>query len=184
MFSCGVTSRAASNDESNDESNDALCVWRVPCGLYSWCLFQYRFNYQKTGSGDHFGIVLTQNYPSFPVLLLHYHHDGQHSVRASFAEIYNEQVYDLLNLQSGPLQVRWNVRNGFFVQGECSSCSVFSIFSPMLLFHLKYTKTKLNIITFFRRLDLSRFVRGGVRERGRCHGGGQRRPSQPAGREP
>jgi hypothetical protein len=44
--------------------------------------------------------------------------DGQttFSVRASFAEIYNEQVYDLLNLQSGPLQVRWNVRNGFFVQ--------------------------------------------------------------------
>ena len=38
------------------------------------------------------------------------------SVRASFAEIYNEQVYDLLNLQSGPLQVRWNIRNGFFVQ--------------------------------------------------------------------
>jgi len=32
--------------------------------------------------------------------------DTTFSVRASFAEIYNEQVYDLLNLQSGPLQVR------------------------------------------------------------------------------
>ena len=50
-----------------------------------------------------------------------------YSVRASFAEIYNEQVYDLLNLQSGPLQVRWNIRNGFFVQDlfvvECENTS-------------------------------------------------------------
>ena len=50
-----------------------------------------------------------------------------YSVRASFAEIYNEQVYDLLNLQSGPLQVRWNIRNGFFVQDlfvvECENVS-------------------------------------------------------------
>ena len=50
-----------------------------------------------------------------------------YSVRASCAEIYNEQVYDLLNLQSGPLQVRWNIRNGFFVQDlfvvECENIS-------------------------------------------------------------
>ena len=36
--------------------------------------------------------------------------------RASYCEIYNEQVYDLLNLTSGSLAVRWNVQSGFFVQ--------------------------------------------------------------------
>merc|ERR1719421_2456353 len=40
----------------------------------------------------------------------------RYTVRASFCEIYNEQVYDLLNMSQKTLQVRWNIRNGFFVQ--------------------------------------------------------------------
>ena len=39
-----------------------------------------------------------------------------YTCRASYCEIYNEQVYDLLNLTSGNLAVRWNVKSGFFVQ--------------------------------------------------------------------
>ena len=77
-------------------------------------------NYQQTGSGDTIGKCSNTLYNLFSCCIAasHYHHGGHNdvSVRASFAEIYNEQVYDLLNLQSGPLQVRWNVRNGFFVQ--------------------------------------------------------------------
>lgn len=37
-------------------------------------------------------------------------------VRASYCEIYNEQVFDLLNPASGALNVRWNDRSGFYVQ--------------------------------------------------------------------
>jgi len=37
-------------------------------------------------------------------------------VKASFMEIYNEQIRDLLNPSSGMLHCRWNVRNGFFVE--------------------------------------------------------------------
>ncbi|TYZ57454.1 hypothetical protein PybrP1_010842, partial [[Pythium] brassicae (nom. inval.)] len=37
-------------------------------------------------------------------------------VRASYCEIYNEQVFDLLNPASGALSVRWNDRSGFYVQ--------------------------------------------------------------------
>ncbi|GMF17614.1 unnamed protein product [Phytophthora fragariaefolia] len=37
-------------------------------------------------------------------------------VRASYCEIYNEQVFDLLNPGSGALNVRWNARAGFYVQ--------------------------------------------------------------------
>lgn len=37
-------------------------------------------------------------------------------VKASFLEIYNEQLRDLLNPKSGVLQGRWNVKNGFFVE--------------------------------------------------------------------
>jgi kinesin family protein 12 len=46
-------------------------------------------------------------------------------VKASFLEIYNEQLRDLLNPSSGILHQRWNVRNGFFVEDlmvvECTS---------------------------------------------------------------
>ena len=74
----------------------------------------------STGSDDAVGKCSNTLYNLFSCCIAapHYHHGGHNdvSVRASFAEIYNEQVYDLLNLQSGPLQVRWNVRNGFFVQ--------------------------------------------------------------------
>lgn len=49
----------------------------------------------------------------------------QHHVRASFCEIYNEKVYDLLNGSSKTLPVRWNAQTGFFVQGlmllECDN---------------------------------------------------------------
>ena len=46
-------------------------------------------------------------------------------VKASFAEIYNEQLRDLLNPSSGVLHARWNAKNGFFVEDlmvvECTS---------------------------------------------------------------
>ena len=38
------------------------------------------------------------------------------TVRCSYCEIYNEQVFDLLHLNSGVLNVRWNIVKGFFVQ--------------------------------------------------------------------
>ena len=40
----------------------------------------------------------------------------QFFVKASYAEIYNEQLRDLLNPSSGVLHIRWNVKNGFFVE--------------------------------------------------------------------
>ncbi|KAJ0403534.1 hypothetical protein ATCC90586_006789 [Pythium insidiosum] len=42
--------------------------------------------------------------------------DVRFVVRASYCEIYNEHVYDLLNPASGCLHVRWNDRSGFYVQ--------------------------------------------------------------------
>lgn len=49
----------------------------------------------------------------------------QFYVKASFAEIYKEQIQDLLNPASGILHCRWNVQNGFFVEDltvvECTS---------------------------------------------------------------
>ncbi|RLN71178.1 hypothetical protein BBJ28_00017806 [Nothophytophthora sp. Chile5] len=42
--------------------------------------------------------------------------DAKFVVRASYCEIYNEQVFDLLNPTSGALHVRWNARAGFYVQ--------------------------------------------------------------------
>ncbi|TMW59420.1 hypothetical protein Poli38472_004489 [Pythium oligandrum] len=51
--------------------------------------------------------------------------DVKFVVRASYCEIYNEQVFDLLNSASGSLSVRWNDRNGFYVQNllvvQCDS---------------------------------------------------------------
>lgn len=46
-------------------------------------------------------------------------------VKASFLEIYNEQLNDLLEPSSENLHYRWNVQNGFFVEDltlvECSN---------------------------------------------------------------
>lgn len=42
----------------------------------------------------------------------------QFYVKASFLEIYNEQLRDLLNPTTGPLHCRWNVKNGFFVEDQ------------------------------------------------------------------
>lgn len=39
----------------------------------------------------------------------------KYSIKASFTEIYNEQIRDLLNPNSGVLHCRWNPANGFFV---------------------------------------------------------------------
>ncbi|CAD8071215.1 unnamed protein product [Paramecium sonneborni] len=51
----------------------------------------------------------------------------QFYVKASFTEIYNEQLRDLLNPASGILHCRWNLQNGFFVEDlmivECTSYS-------------------------------------------------------------
>ncbi|KAJ8566684.1 hypothetical protein ON010_g6435 [Phytophthora cinnamomi] len=53
--------------------------------------------------------------------------DVKSVVRASYCEIYNEQVFDLLNPGSGTLNVRWNARAGFYVQDllvvRCDSLS-------------------------------------------------------------
>jgi kinesin family protein 12 len=49
----------------------------------------------------------------------------QFYVKSSFLEIYNEQLRDLLNPESGVLHARWNAKNGFFVEDlmvvECTS---------------------------------------------------------------
>ena len=49
----------------------------------------------------------------------------QFYVKASFLEIYNEQLRDLLNPSSGILHARWNAKTGFFVEDlmvvECTS---------------------------------------------------------------
>ena len=49
----------------------------------------------------------------------------QYYVKASFMEIYNEQLRDLLNPAAGILHCRWNVKNGFFVEDlmvvDCTS---------------------------------------------------------------
>lgn len=37
--------------------------------------------------------------------------DEQFYVKASFMEIYNEQVRDILNPSSGILHTRWNIKN-------------------------------------------------------------------------
>eukprot|EP00834_Sanchytrium_tribonematis_P000106 NODE_3_length_80033_cov_0.932970.p22 type:complete len:340 gc:universal NODE_3_length_80033_cov_0.932970:67184-68203(+) len=37
-------------------------------------------------------------------------------IRASYLEIYNEQVHDLLNMNGKNLQVRWNKTSGFYVE--------------------------------------------------------------------
>ncbi|KAF0697348.1 Aste57867_11949 [Aphanomyces stellatus] len=51
--------------------------------------------------------------------------DTTFAMKASYCEIYNEQAYDLLNAASGSLNVRWNDRNGFYVQNllvvQCDS---------------------------------------------------------------
>ena len=48
-----------------------------------------------------------------------------YAIKASFTEIYNEQIRDLLNLSSGVLHCRWNPSNGFFVEDlivvDCSN---------------------------------------------------------------
>ena len=51
--------------------------------------------------------------------------DEKYSIKASFTEIYNEQIKDLLNPTSGVLHCRWNPANGFFVEDlvivDCTS---------------------------------------------------------------
>jgi len=50
---------------------------------------------------------------------------GGFQVKASYCEIYNEQVFDLLNPTQQSLAVRWNSQKGFFVQDlfvvECNA---------------------------------------------------------------
>lgn len=42
--------------------------------------------------------------------------DIKFTIRASYLEIYNEQVKDLLNVSKSSLPVRWSSRDGFFVE--------------------------------------------------------------------
>eukprot|EP01083_Nonionella_stella_P215961 776852_1 len=39
------------------------------------------------------------------------------NMKAGYLEIYNEQVRDLLNTDSGWLDIRWNTEQGFYVEG-------------------------------------------------------------------
>jgi hypothetical protein len=41
-------------------------------------------------------------------------------VRASYLEVYNEQVVDLLHPSAGPHNIRYSVKRGFFVQVRAS----------------------------------------------------------------
>jgi hypothetical protein len=41
---------------------------------------------------------------------------GATTLRASYLEIYNEHVYDLLNPKGPSLPIRWNAEKGFFVE--------------------------------------------------------------------
>ena len=54
--------------------------------------------------------------------------DTTFSVRASFAEIYNEQVYDLLNLQSVSFSLFWTI---FISRFERPLTFLFSISSTL-----------------------------------------------------
>jgi hypothetical protein len=52
--------------------------------------------------------------------------NSKYYIKASFLEIYNEQINDLLNpSSSASLQVRWDQKQGFFVEGllvlECKN---------------------------------------------------------------
>ncbi|XP_024527288.1 kinesin-like protein KIF17 [Selaginella moellendorffii] len=57
-----------------------------------------------------------------------------YTMRASYYEIYNEQVNDLLRLESAPREIKWNVKSGYYVESlllvECESVDdVFSVLS-------------------------------------------------------
>jgi len=47
------------------------------------------------------------------------HKNEKYFIKVSFLEIYNEQINDLLNTKSSNLQIRWNQKQGFFVEGLC-----------------------------------------------------------------
>ena len=43
--------------------------------------------------------------------------DAKYSLQASYLEIYNEGIFDLLNLKARNLPVKWDPAQGFFVPG-------------------------------------------------------------------
>ena len=42
--------------------------------------------------------------------------DAKYSLKASYVEIYNEGVYDLIHFQQKTLPVKWDASYGFYVQ--------------------------------------------------------------------
>ena len=45
------------------------------------------------------------------------HRQQKFYIKMSFLEIYNEQINDLLNPTKSNLQIRWDQKQGFFVEG-------------------------------------------------------------------
>jgi hypothetical protein len=48
---------------------------------------------------------------------IHTRKDAKYSLKASYVEIYNEGVYDLIHFQQKTLPVKWDATYGFYVQG-------------------------------------------------------------------
>ena len=93
---------------------------------YSICVFAFG----QTGSGKSFtitgpeGIMTVETVGVVPRSLRYVYEEvisrntSQEPmiIRASYIEIYNENVYDLLNPKGGCLAVRWTAERGFFVE--------------------------------------------------------------------
>ena len=92
------------------------------------------FAYGQTGSGKTYTImgrddsinekILTNNkYSGIMPKSINYiwntvgSRQEKYYIKVSFLEIYNEQINDLLNIGNTNLQIRWDQRQGFFVEG-------------------------------------------------------------------
>lgn len=120
-----------SEKESQDKAFDDLAIEEfIDAALegYSATIFAYG----QTGSGKTYTMAgkeeiftndIYQRDPSEGIIPRAIHSlwkrisssKNNYYIKASYTEIYNEQVRDLLNLSSGVLHCRWNPSSGFFV---------------------------------------------------------------------